>query len=173
MGDAVNSQQPPAGKGFPWRGVLIGCGIFAILGVLAACAVGVILYRLVQPPENVTVMVAAPGEAVVGQESDLVVTVSNQRADEVHVGDIDLAESYANAFTVVSTDPEPKSRTGYGVFGIQSFTFGTSIPAGSSQVFTFRLRATTAGIHRGDVDVSVGNGMITKVAESVVRESSP
>jgi hypothetical protein len=166
-------QAAPPAKGLPWRGVLIGCGVLAVVGVMITCVGIVVLYKTVQPPDDVAVIVAARPELAVGQEADFVVTVSNQRGDAVRVIDIRVAERYLNWFTVVSTDPKPISRQRFGPLGIQRFVFGTGIPAGSSQVFTFRLRASTAGIHRGRVDVSLGTGRITQVAETVVREQAP
>ena len=120
--------------------------------------------------EGVAVTVHSPSDVQVGQTFDLEINVTNERPRKVlQLSDIDIAEQYLTGFTVVTVKPPQKSSMHVPVVDSQSFTFDTTIAAGTSQTFTFTLRAEKEGIFRGDVDISEGMRTLTSMAQTVVK----
>jgi len=151
-------------------GVLIGCG-----GCLVVCAVVCIavlgwMFHISKDPEGILVEIHSPVEVVVGEQLTVDVSVTNQRSGKsVRLTDLDIAEEYLEAFSVLSTTPSHRSSEHIPIDNTRSFTFDRSIGPGETVVFSFELRAEREGIHRGDVDVCEGQRFLSKMVRTVVK----
>ena len=149
----------------------VGCGFVVGIAVVLVIVFGVCVYYGSQGLEGAAFTVKSPMDVRVGEVFDFVVEVTNARAEKtLELGDIDVSEDYLAGFTVVATEPEAKSSMHIPIDNTLSFTFDTSIPAGETKAFTFKLRAETAGMYRGDVDVCEGIRFTTRMAQTVVKE---
>jgi hypothetical protein len=152
------------------QGILIGCGVAFVLGVLLVALVIALFVHMAKDVEGVLVKVDIPMDVSVGETFDLVVNVHNERTGrDLALSDIDISENFLSGFTVVSTDPEAKSTTHVPIVEKRGFTFEVRIPAGESRPFSFRLRAEKEGIYRGDVDLYEASRSITTMVQTVVR----
>lgn len=148
---------------------LIGCALVFIIGILVVVlAVGFFMH-MSKDLEGAAVSVDGPIDVQVGDTFDLVVTVRNERPGKpIRLSDIDFSEGYLAGFTVVSTDPIPKSTMHNAIVDTRSFTFNADIPPGGSAAFSFSLRAERPGVFRGDVDVYEGMRCTTNMAQTSV-----
>jgi hypothetical protein len=153
------------------KAILLGCGTVTFLGLLAVVGVVMFISHVAKDVEGVGVTINSPTDVSVGETFKLDVTVRNERQGKVlELSDIDIADEYFNAFTVVSVTPTPKTEMHVPIDNSQSFTFDRKIQPGKTQVFTWELRAEKPGIFRGDVDVCEGMQFVTKMAQTVVKE---
>ena len=153
------------------KAILIGCGAVTLLGLLAIAGVVMFFGHIVKDVEGVAVTINTPMDVTVGETFKLAISVKNERKGEVlQLSDIDIADEYLNAFTVISVNPHPKSQMHVPIDNSLSYTFDRKIGAGKTEVFTWELRAEKAGIHRGDVDVCEGMQFVTSQAQTVVKE---
>jgi hypothetical protein len=149
--------------------ILLGCSIAAaIAGFGLLLVVGGCIFFFSSGPKGVTIQIENPSSAKAGETIELLVRVTNDRASQpFKLSDIDLDDDYLKAFVVAGTEPEYKSSSHS--LGSQSFTFDVSIPAKQTREFKFKLRAVTAGVYKGDVDVYEGLRSITKIAETEIK----
>jgi hypothetical protein len=153
------------------KAIALGCGVAALVGVIAIGAVILFVAHSIEDVQGVSVSIDGPTDVVVGQTFDLSVTVTNERPQKVlALSDIDLAEDYLQGFTVSSINPRPKSNQHVPIDNSRSFTFGVRIPPRETRTFTFTLRAEKAGLFRGDVDICEGTRFITGMAQTSVKE---
>lgn len=153
------------------KSFLIGCGVAAALCVaLLVAFIGFLAY-IAEDPKNITAVVDAPEQVQVGENFELKVEVANRRPKEaMALSDIDLGESYLAGFEIIGVEPTPKSSRHVPIDESRSYTFAVSIPPGTSRTFTFKLRAKTAGVYQGDVDVCEGLRFLTQQAQTRVQE---
>jgi len=152
------------------KGLAIGCGGCLLLCLVAAAAVVGWMVYVGQNPRGVEVTVEGPLDVAVGDTFSLQVTVSNQRKDQPFaLTDIDIAEEYLEAFTVVATTPNHVSSMHVPIDNTRSFTFDRPVAPGETATFTFELRAEREGLQRGDVDVCEGARFLTKMAQTTVQ----
>ena len=151
--------------------LLVGCGTAIWIAALTIGLIVGLLIHVTKDVEGVTVSIDSPLDVKVGETFTMKVNVTNEREKKVlSVSDIDFSNEYISGFVVISTDPTHKSSMLVGFDNSISYTFDTTISAGSSKDFTFVLRAEQPGIFRGDVDVYEGARFITKTAQTVVSE---
>ena len=151
--------------------ILLGCGGIVLFGVLLVALVLVWVVSITKDVEGVAVVANSPLDVKAGETFDLTVEVTNEREKKhVSLASIDISEAYLSGFVLVSTEPTPKSSMHVPFDDSMSFTFEVAIPPGESRTFTFKLRAESAGIYRGDVDVCEGQRFITTLAQTVVKE---
>jgi len=151
--------------------IALGCGIAALVGVLAVAAVVLFFVHVSKDVEGIAVAVNGPADVAVGQTFELEVTVTNERPRRVlMVSDVDIAEDYLAGFTVSSVSPTPKSNKHVPIDNSRSFTFGVQIPPRTAKSFKFKLRAEKPGLFRGDVDICEGARFTTEMAQTVVKE---
>ena len=153
------------------KAILLGCGTVTLLGILAIAGLVMFVSHVAKDVEGVGVTISSPTDVSVGDTFKLEVTVKNERQGKVlELSDIDIADEYFNAFTVVSVTPTPKSDMHVPIDNSRSYTFDRKIQPGKTQVFTWELRAEKEGIFRGDVDICEGMQFVTKMAQTVVKE---
>jgi len=153
------------------KAIFIGCGAVTLLGLLAIAGFVMFIAHVAKDVEGVAVTINSPTDVTVGETFKLEISVKNERQGEVlQLSEIDIADEYINAFTVISMDPNPKTQIHVPIDNSRSYTFDRKIPAGKTQVFTWELRAEKAGIYRGDVDVCEGMRFVTSLAQTVVKE---
>lgn len=151
--------------------IALGCGIVALLGVVGVAGIFAFLAYVVQDVEGVNVEVGGPSEVVVGQPFDLTIRVTNIRERKIlNLSDIDIADEYLTAFSVMRVEPAFKSTMHVPLDNSQSFTFDQRIPAGDTREFVFTLKAHAPGFFRGDVDVCEGLRFVTDMVQTVVVE---
>ncbi len=143
--------------------VIIGCVIAIFVGLclcfaLAASSFGLLAY-LGGEPEGLSVQFDLPYNVHVGDEFDLVLSISNTSEQPIHVTDIDLdvalSASILDGAVVISTDP-PMQRD-YSVPGIKMFKYDSTIQSGDTMTVRFHLQAHTPGEFSGPILIYVGN----------------
>lgn len=150
--------------------VLLGCGLVSVCLLLLVLAGGGFFYYMAQDPPGLLAWVESPEQVAEGEVFELKVFVVNERKrGSMKITSIDLGESYLAHFTVRETEPRAISSQHVPIDDSQSFGFETVIPAGKTNVFTFRLRAADTGLHRGDLDVCEGMRFVTLMAQTEVR----
>ena len=151
-------------------GILIGCGIVLACVVVAGLFVTGFVLHVAKAPAGLRAYVESPDQVKDGVLFDLRVVVANDRKGQrLKVSSIDLGESYLAGFVVRSTAPAHKSSQRVPLDKSQSFEFDAVVPAGSTNVFTFHLRAAKPGMYRGDVDVCEGMQFLTLMAQTEVK----
>lgn len=147
-----------------------GCGCAALVSLIVVAAIGIFIWDTTQEISGVSIAVKSLSDVSVGQTFTLAVTVTNQRSRSVmSLTDIDLADDYLKGFTVLTTQPAPKSSESQSLLGSRSFTFDVEVPPGQSRNFVFSLRAEKPGLFRGDVDVWEGHRFVTNMAQTMVK----
>ncbi len=166
---------PATGSGGAKRWLLAavagcGCLVVATLGVIGiVVAAG---WYSVSESDSIRVRVEAPAVMTVEAEGDLIVTVENVSGSRsLTIDSIHLATSYLDGLAVLSTDPVPKTVSHQAIFDAVSHDHGVVLEAGQSRAFRWRLRATNAGRHAGDVDVYGTRFLVTQHVTTVVREA--
>ena len=149
--------------------ILIGCVGLLVLCVLAAALVGAFVWYVSKDPEAMEVSVEAPITVARGEDCELVVSVVNRRPGTLHLTTIDVGESYLEGFNVLSTEPSYKASTTIPIDNSRSYTFEADIPAGATNVFTFKLRASRKGRFTGDIDTCEGMRFVTHVVDTTVE----
>jgi len=151
--------------------ILIGCSAVTLFAVLLVAIFTAWIIHASQDVEGVSIAVNTPLDVTVGETIILEVVIMNEREnDPLSLSDIDISNAFLAGFTVISTQPTPKSSMHVPIDNSRSYTFNISIPAGESKTFKFTLRAETTGIYRGDVDVCEGMRFITAMAQTVIKE---
>lgn len=143
--------------------VAAGCVGLLVLAVCGCVALGVmeagVLLHVSQEPENLIVSYSMPDHVELGEEFELILTLTNTGSSEILIGDIDfdepLGDSILDGATVIGTDPQMERNDP--LPGFRSFHYGRTIPAGEQRVAAFRLRATTPGQYFGSIEVYVGD----------------
>ncbi len=122
-----------------------------------------------EDPENIMAWVELPRRTQVGQDLVLTVTIENGRDDETFkLTSIDLGDRYLDGFEVVGYDPQPADTTH--AFGFLEMQYPAVIAAGEQQTFTVRLKATTPGVHIGDLDVYEDSQFLTRALQTRIVE---
>jgi len=152
-------------------GVWLGCGILAGCALLGGLLLVGLVLHVARDPAGLRAYVESPDEVKVGELFELRVVVANDRQGRgLKVSSIDLGESYLAGFVVRATEPSPKSSQRVSFDNSQSFRFDVPVPAGGTNVFTFRLRAARPGLYRGDVDICEGMRFLTVMAQTAVKQ---
>lgn len=154
------------------QGVLIGCGVSAAVALVVGVGIVVVFVIAAQDPKGVAVTIHGPERVTVGKSFDLTVEICNERPKKPFgLSDIDINEDYLDGFTIVSTSPTANSSMHVPLDNSRSFNFDQTIAAGETRRFTFKLRAETSGMFRGDVDVCEGMRYLSQMAQTVVEEA--
>ena len=91
------------------KAIFIGCGAVTLLGILAIAGLVMFVSHVAQDVEGVGVTVSSPTDVSVGESFKLEVAVKNERNGKVlELSDIDIADEYFNAFTVMSVTPKER-----------------------------------------------------------------
>ena len=148
------------------KALVIGLIAWLVIGCMAAIAG---LLYLIQDPSGVAIWVEGPPTVRVEEEFTLTVVVHNERQDQPFgLTDIDIADDYFNRFILLETSPRARSSMHIPIDESRSFSFDEAIPPGEVMRFDFRLRAITAGIARGDVDVCEGMRFLSALLQTEV-----
>lgn len=137
--------------------IILACLACLVVGVVGGfiAGLGVNFSRLADRMEikDANVHVAAPGRARVGEQFDIVVTVTDISGSGRRIHDIDVEETYLEGLSIVRVTPEP--RTTDSLVGYATHTMNVAVPASGAATVTFTVRAARAGTFSGDVDVYV------------------
>jgi hypothetical protein len=151
------------------KGLLIGCSVSAVVGLVVAVLVVTWLRHVGQDPEGLWLSAEAPAEVRAGETFALVVRVSNRReAGAVELGDLDIDDSYLRGFTLLAESPESRSTIIDDFNDCTTFNFDTVVGAGETAEFRFELRAEHVGRHRGEIDQYAGMQFVTTVVQTTV-----
>jgi hypothetical protein len=148
--------------------LLAGCAIVAALALLAGAAG---CWYLLRERPNVVSTLGVPSEVVVDQVFDMVITAENPHDVTVKLDSIDVSDSFLDGFQVVSVTPEPTGTMD--LFDFRSFDFSRDVAPGESLVVTFKLRAVSEGLFRGDCDVCNPNQDCQTLMPDVVVRAKP
>ena len=152
------------------RHILIGCGVFCAIGLLAAGVGVAFLWHVVEDPKGVVVSIEGPKTVALTEEFTVTVVVQNQRAKSVFdLTDVDISEEYLNNFLVLDTTPVATSNEHVPLVNKRSYKFNHPINAGESARFAFHLRPVKAGLYQGDVDVNEGMKSLSTQVQTLVE----
>ena len=145
-----------------WKKALaIGCGGCGVLCLMAIVAFVVFAMHASRTPEDVMVRIEQPATVGVGQEMTMTVVVENHRSGKAFtVTDIDLDDTFLAGFDVLGQEPPSVQSLHVPIVNRKSFRFDSSVPAGGTERYAFRLRATTTGTFIGEVNVNEGSRSI-------------
>lgn len=109
-------------------------------------------------PEGLDASVDAPLRAALGEQFNVVVTVTNDSAEEQLLHSIDIDSEYIDGVAVTGATPEFNENFLLDDGTITHF-FEQSVPAGESLTVTFDMEALNAGDYKGDFDVCFDDGL--------------
>jgi hypothetical protein len=104
--------------------------------------------------EGVTFDVQVPAKVKVGEEFDLVLTLTDELGKARKIGDIDFDEQFVAGSVSVGA-VTPRAQTESTGFGYKTYTMGQTIPASGRTSITFKAKALAPGEHRTAIDVYV------------------
>lgn len=154
------SQQPRQSNKFPWKIAILGCGIGLFIGcclclVFTAASVGILALIGSKEPTDLEVEYVLPYSVNVGDEFDLIISLTNTGDQTLNITDIDLDGAFSGSILdgaiVTSTDPDMERD--YSVPGVKSFHYNTAIQPHSSSDIRFLLLAQVSGEFGGRIDI--------------------
>lgn len=99
-------------------------------------------------------LVEHPDTVAVGEEFDIEIEVINAGDKDLEITTMDLETPFLDGFEIVSVDPNPQAFADSG-FGFATWTLEPplTISTAENKNITIRLRASTAGVFQGELDV--------------------
>ncbi|MDB6015861.1 MAG: hypothetical protein JWR19_350 [Pedosphaera sp.] len=151
------------------KNIIIGCSVFAGLALLVLIAVIAWVAYVAQSPKGLSISVDAP--TVVKQDETFTITVQviNERKSSLQLGDIDFGDSYIKGFIIISSEPAFKSSQRVPVINGLSYTFDRALLPQTTNVISFKLRATHTGSFSGDLDVYEGMRSLSRLLQTEVK----
>ncbi|MEW6403094.1 MAG: hypothetical protein AB1649_14945 [Chloroflexota bacterium] len=138
--------------------------VWVIVVILACCCLtcaGLIAFvaYFSREPEGISVDYSMPSVVHVGENFDLVLTITNASSQSVTVNDIDLDEYLGGSILdgAVVLETEPAMPRDYSLEGVKTFSYNRAIEPGETAQVVFHLQATVAGEFGGSVGVYVGD----------------
>ena len=146
--------------------LLGGIGAIGFIGIVGL-ALGMGIWLAVELPV-LDAAVSVPQETTVYSELTMVVIATNNTDSDITLDSIDISDSFLDGFRVI--DVQPQSKDTMGLWGMQSWEFGRSVPPGQSVKVRFTLQAIQEGRFTGDVDICNPNqDFNTVIADVTVR----
>jgi hypothetical protein len=150
--------------------IAVGCGVVLLLGLLLVVALVLFVANVAKDPEGMSLQVDLPPTVKRGHTVNLVVTVINERAGQpLSIDSIDIDDEFLKGFTILSCEPAFTSSTKIPIDESHSYDFKQTIPAGGTNVFTFKLQARRTGQFSGELDVCEGMRFLTMIVETQVE----
>ncbi len=151
--------------------LLFGCGIpIALAGLILAALIIAIIYSAQDPPD-ISFTIESPNTVVVGEEFTITFVIQNDRAsDSFELTTLDLLESYLDKFLILNNRPTPTSSMTIPLFETRSFDYGIEVAAGDELRVMLDLKATEAGMFRGDVTITEGIRSLSSFVQTQVVE---
>lgn len=150
---------------------LIGCGIAAGVCVLLLGACALWFANVSKPVEGLVVEVdVGDGEATVGEEFDVTITVTNEGDKAFELTSLDITEGFASTMVLTKSDPKPDGTTHVPIIDAQSYEYGDKIDGGESKTYTFTYKPSQAGVYKGELDAYVGMQSYNTTLQVLVEE---
>ena len=110
-----------------------------------------------------------PESVLVGDVFKVIVTVKNDGAEEMKLGDLDVYDDLLGGFEVVAVNPRP--RTTEKIMGFISHDYSRSLAPAEKFEIEFELRAKEVGRWGGDIDACTPTqNFVTHYAEIEVLD---
>ncbi|MDX2115240.1 MAG: hypothetical protein SFZ24_06395 [Planctomycetota bacterium] len=151
--------------------VLAVIGGLSLLCVGAGVAASLWLGSNTGPPENVSIVVNAPGSVVRGTQFDIVVTVTDTSGTARTIKDVDIYPTLNEGITFVKVTPTFAAADPS--MGFYTYSMNTPVPANGTAVVTFTFVAQTAGTYAGDFDVSIDSIMRIHTTPTTITITEP
>jgi hypothetical protein len=133
------------------------------VALLAGCD-----YVRVKPTFEVGLKI--PDEVVATEEFTLSVDVKNPHGSAITLDSVDVDDKLLQGFQVVSVEPSAKDSMHVPLLDQRTWSFGTSVAAGSVQRIDFKLRPVQVGRFSGNVDAcNPGQDCAGAFADIVVK----
>ncbi len=97
------------------------------------------------------VTLESPDTITMGEEFDLILTLSNNAVEPIQLDSIDIDRSFLTGFEVISVSPQSSADTFTQVQ--HSWSFTETVPAGASLKATYRLKPIRNGRFAGSIEV--------------------
>ena len=156
----------------------IGAGCLLIL----LCVIGVFLFGFgglvwlgLRSPDNVSVSIDAPISADVGDDIEILITVTNTSSKPLELSSIDFSLNFLSGFTITSVDPPYSEISQYDALGggetFQTYYFYRSIAPGDTLILVFSGRAVLQGDFSGTIDVCIDSDFNcgSNIARTLIR----
>jgi hypothetical protein len=115
------------------------------------------------------VNVDSPNKAVLREEIQLVIDVSNPTGDDIELGSIDLYNGLLDGFDVTSITPTPLNREN--IFNFTSLSYDKTLSPSDNFTVTLTLLPTQVGVWSGDIDCCTpSENFVTSTQTIVVSE---
>lgn len=151
-------QQNNNNKTYIW--IAVGCLAIII------CVVGVFLFGFgglvwlgLRSPDNVNISIDAPVSANVGDDVEILISVTNTSSASLELSSIDFSMNFLNGFTITNVDPPYSDIGQYDALGggetFQTYYFYRTIAPGDTLILTFGGTAVLQGDFSGTIDVCI------------------
>lgn len=156
--------------------IAVGC-LVVLVCILAVFLFGFggLMWLGSQSPENASVRVTAPISASVGEDVEILVTVTNTSDKDMELSSIDFSLNFLNGFTVSKVEPPYTEISQYDALGggetFQTYYFYQTVAPGETLTLVFHAQAVTAGDFSGDVDVCIDSDFncVTNIPRTVIE----
>jgi hypothetical protein len=156
--------------------IAVGC-LVVLVCILAVVLFGFggLMWLGGQTPENASVQVTAPISAKVGEDVEILVTVTNTSDKDMELSSVDFSLNFLNGFTISQVEPPYTETSQYDALGggetYQTYYFYRPIAPGETLRIVFTAQAVLAGDYSGDVDVCIDSDFncMTNVPRTVIE----
>ena len=156
--------------------IAVGC-LVVIVCILAVVLFGFggLMWLGSQSPENANVQVTAPISAAVGEDVEILVTITNTSDKAMELSSIDFSLNFLNGFTVSQVEPPYTETSQYDALGgdetFQSYYFYRTIAPGETLRIVFNAKAVLSGDFSGNVDVCIDSDFncVTNIPRTVIE----
>jgi hypothetical protein len=108
--------------------------------------------------KNVDISVTAPETVTVGQDFEVLLSITNTANEDQSLNSIDIENVYLKGIEVIGSDPEYYESFGIAVDNTVSYSYEVNIPPGETLVVVFYCKAVSVGEFEGKMDVCINTG---------------
>ena len=104
---------------------------------------------------NITVNIQSPSYVHEKEEFNIIVTIENTATNSQKFTSIDIASSYLEGISIISSDPPYDGELKVPIFNTQSYFYDIDILANEKIVINLSAVALTSGSYSGDMDICI------------------
>jgi hypothetical protein len=108
--------------------------------------------------KNVDVSIAAPRTVSIGQEFEVLLSITNTADEDQSLNSVDIENVYLEGIEVLGSDPEYYESFGIDMDNTVSYSYEINIRPGETLVVMFYCKAISAGKFEGKMDVCINTG---------------